>query len=145
MREKRFMVRSAVYLILLKKNKILLLRRFNTGWMDGKYSLIAGHINGNESVSDAMIREAVEEAGIEITKKDIKPATVIHRKSKDSEYMDFFFVCNRWNGEPVNKEPHRSDGLSWFPIGKLPANLLPFIKQAIENYQNKIPFSEFGW
>lgn len=47
MSSERFLIRSAVYLILLKKNKILLARRFKTGWKDGHYSLVAGHIDGN--------------------------------------------------------------------------------------------------
>lgn len=53
----RFTVKSATYLMPLKDNQILLSRRFNTGWMDGMYSLISGHLDGNESVNDAMIRE----------------------------------------------------------------------------------------
>ncbi len=40
---KRFVLRSACYLILIREGKILLLRRFNTGWEDGKYTLIFGH------------------------------------------------------------------------------------------------------
>ena len=59
----RFMVRATVYLILIQKKNILLLRRFNTGWEDGNYSLISGHLDGKESVIQAMIREAEEEAG----------------------------------------------------------------------------------
>jgi len=87
MTEKRFTLRVAVYIILIKGEKVLLSRRFNTGWMDGKYSLISGHIDGNESISKAMIREAKEEIGIKIIKKDLIPITVLHRKS-GIEYMD---------------------------------------------------------
>jgi ADP-ribose pyrophosphatase YjhB (NUDIX family) len=145
MSNERFTLRAAVYLILLNEDKILLSRRYNTGWMDGKYSLIAGHIDGNESVDKAMIREALEEAGIKITKKDLKPATVLHRKSSDQEYMDFFFVTKQWTGKPTIKEPNKCDDMNWFPLNDLPNNLLPYILEAINNYQNKIPFSESGW
>ncbi len=31
----RFMLRAAVYLMPIKDGQILLLRRYNTGWMDG--------------------------------------------------------------------------------------------------------------
>lgn len=141
----KFTLRSAVYLILFKKNKILLLRRFNTGWMDGKYSLIAGHLDGSESVTNAMIREAYEETGIKITRENLIPATVIHRKTPDQEYIDFFFVARKWIGEPIICEPNKSDDLSWYSINKLPDNTLPYIKEAINNYHNLIPFSESGW
>ncbi|AKM83638.1 NUDIX hydrolase [Candidatus Woesebacteria bacterium RIFOXYC1_FULL_31_51] len=145
MSNERFTLRAAVYLILLKEDKILLSRRYNTGWMDGKYSLIAGHIDGNESVDKAMIRESWEEAGIKIVKKDLKPATVLHRKSSDQEYMDFFFVTKQWTGRPTIKEPNKCDDMDWFPLNNLPNNLLPHILEAIKNYQNKTPFSESGW
>ena len=134
-----------MYLFVFKDDKILLSRRFNTGWMDGKYSLIAGHIDGNETVFAAMIREAFEEGKIKINKQDLEPATVIHRKSTDQEYIDFFFVARKWKGEPTIGEPNKCDDLRWFPLNALPDNLLPHIKQALDNYNNKVPFSVSGW
>lgn len=144
MKKDRFELRSAVYLILFKDNKILLSRRFNTGWMDGTYSLIAGHLDGNETVSQAIIREAYEESKIKVKKEDLIPATVIHRKS-DKEYVDFFFVTKNWMGEPENGELDKCDDLSWFSLDDLPVNLLPHVKEALENYKNKVPFFESGW
>lgn len=145
MASEKFLVRAAVYLILLKEDKILLSRRFNTGWMDGKYSLIAGHLDGNESVSMAMIREAKEEAGIIIDKKDLVPATVIHRKYPGEEYVDFFFVCKNWIGNPTIMEKDKCDDMSWISLNNLPENLLPHIKEALDNYKNQLSFSETGW
>ena len=54
----------AVHLILIENNKILLQRRYNTGYEDGNYGFVSGHIDGGESVIHAMKREAMEEAGI---------------------------------------------------------------------------------
>ena len=142
--KERFVLRAAVYLIPIKNGKVLLSRRFNTGWMDGKYSLIAGHLDGEETVSEAMIREAFEEANIKINKKDLIPIKVIHRMS-DTEYVDFFFVIKKWNGEPKIMEPDKCDDLSWFPIEKLPKNTLPYVKKVIETRNSKPPFFEFGW
>jgi len=146
MSNERFTLRSAVYLILIKDGKTLLARRFKTGWMDGNYSLVAGHLDGNESVFDAMIREASEEAGIKIEKIDLKPLKVLHRMSSDTkEYMDFFFIAEKWEGEPVIKEPNKCDDMGWFPINNLPENTLPYVKEVIENYKDGIPFIESGW
>ena len=146
MSDERFMLRAAVYLILIKDGKTLLSRRFNTGWMDGKYGLIAGHIDGKEKVSDAMLREAFEEAGIRVPKKDLKPVKVLHRLSDDGkEYMDFFFLAENWEGTPTIKEPNKCDDMSWFPIGSLPENTLPYVKHVLENYKDEIPFIESGW
>lgn len=145
MSSERFLIRSAVYLILFKENKILLSRRFNTGWMDGYYSLIAGHLDGNEPVSLAMIREAKEEAGIVVKKEDLLPATVIHRYYPDQEYIDFFFVSKKWSRAPKIMESDKCDDMSWFDLNKLPENLLPYIKEAIENYKKGTSFFESGW
>ena len=54
----------AAYLVLIKEKKILLLRRFNTGYEDGNYSFIAGHVEKSESFTACIIREAKEEANI---------------------------------------------------------------------------------
>jgi len=144
MQKERFELRSAVYLALFKENNVLLFRRFNTGWMDGNYSLIAGHLDGNESVSEAMIREAYEEAKIKINKEDLIPATVIHRKA-EKEYIDFFFVAKKWIGEPKIGETDKCDEINWFSVSNLPNNLLPYIREALENYKKDIPFFESGW
>ena len=79
----RFKAVIAVHLILIKDNQILLLRRFNTGYEDGNYSVVAGHLDGNESVLKAMQREAFEEAGIQISEKDLQIVHVMHRKTPD--------------------------------------------------------------
>jgi NADH pyrophosphatase NudC (nudix superfamily) len=50
----------AAYLVLKKKNKVLLLKRHNTGYEDGNYSVIAGHVEPGESFRQTIIREAQE-------------------------------------------------------------------------------------
>ena len=40
----RFSLPSAVHLFLLRGDEVLLLRRYNTGYEDGKYSVVAGHL-----------------------------------------------------------------------------------------------------
>ena len=69
--EERFKLIPAVYLLLRQDDKILLLRRANTGYQDGNYSLIAGHLDGDELATEGIIREAKEEAGITISKADL--------------------------------------------------------------------------
>ena len=144
MPKKRFKITPAVYLVLTKNNNILLLRRFNTGYEDGKYSLVAGHLDGNETFKQAMAREAKEEAGIILNPNNLEIVHVMHRKSND-ERMDIFLTIDKWGGEPKNMEPHKCDDLSWFDLNNLPENTIPFIKQVIKNIQNKIIYSEFGF
>ncbi len=135
---------SAVHLFLVRDGKILLLRRYNTGYEDGNYSVPAGHIDGNERATKAMMREAVEETGIDINEDQVRMIHVMHRKS-DEERIDFFFKATQWQGEPKIMEKDKCDDLKWFSFSQLPKNTIPYVKAAIENYKNRILFSEFGW
>jgi 8-oxo-dGTP pyrophosphatase MutT (NUDIX family) len=56
----------AVYLALVRENQVLLLKRQNTGFEDGNFGLIAGHVEKAESITQAVIREASEESGIRL-------------------------------------------------------------------------------
>jgi 8-oxo-dGTP diphosphatase len=150
MQQKRFKIVPASYLILIKSNKILMLRRFNTGYQDGNYALVAGHLNGNESFQNAIIRESKEEANIILQPKDLSVAHVMNRYDLQNdlelrEKVDVFFVAKKWQGEIKNMEPNKCDDLSWFPIDKLPANTIPYIKKVISNVRKKIFYSEFGY
>lgn len=49
-----YRIHVAVHLLLIRDNKILLLRRYNTGYEDGNYSVVAGHMTENENVFQAM-------------------------------------------------------------------------------------------
>ena len=134
-------------MILQKDNQILLLRRYNTGYEDGNYSLPAGHVDGSESFTQAMIREAYEEAGVKLNSKNIEVVHVQHRCCENfiNERVDVFVKASNWEGELKNKEPHRCDDLSWFDINNLPENIIPCVRYAIENILKNNFYSEHGW
>jgi len=136
----RFKFIIAVYLMLIEDGKILLLRRFNTGYEDGNYSLVAGHVDEGESFKEAIIREAKEEAGIEIDLKDIEVAHIMQRIPLGR--VSVFLTAKKWSGEIKNMEPEKCDDLSWFDIDNLPENTIPYIREAIENYRKNILYSE---
>lgn len=140
----RFTMIAASYLLAYRGGKILLLRRCNTGYEDGKYSLPAGHVEENESLTQGGSREFFEETGVRIKPNDLRLVHVMHRREKDIR-MDFFFTADIGDQQPVNKEPEKCDDLRWFPLTKLPANTIPYIRQAISCYRKKILYSEFGW
>ena len=138
----------ASYLVLFKDGKVLLLRRFNTGYEDGKYSMVAGHVEPGETFTQCMMREAREEVGVSLEPEDLKVVHVMHRDSnevEDNERVDVFFIAEKWSGDIVNKEPHKCDDLSWFEFDDLPENIIPYIKQAIESIRDENFYSEHGW
>lgn len=131
-----------VHLFFFRENQILLLRRFNTGFRDGEYSVPAGHLDGGETVLQAAAREAEEEIGVHIEESDMTFSTVMHR-IEDDERVDFFVQVHQWQGEPFNAEPEKCDDLCWVDIHALPANTIPYIRQALANHLTGRPFDEF--
>lgn len=140
----RFKMIASSYLILVVDGNILLSRRFNTGYEDGNYSLPAGHVEEGETLTECVAREAREEIGVMVPPDHYTLVHVMHRKHMDIR-MDFFFVAQIENQRPVIREPEKCDDLRWFPLKKLPVNTIPYIRHAIECYQEKIFYSEFGW
>ncbi|HUD10595.1 MAG TPA: NUDIX domain-containing protein [Candidatus Saccharimonadales bacterium] len=142
----RFSLIPAVYLILIRNHKILLLRRYQTGYMDGKYSLPAGHIEGHEPAIQAIIREAKEEVGLDLKEKDIELVHTMHRRAVegDHERIDLFFQASKF-GEPKNAEPHKCDELRWAPVDDLPKNMVAEVRLAIENISKNKNYSDFNF
>jgi len=142
MPKERFKVIPSVYLVLIKDNKILLSRRHNTGYFDGNYSFPAGHLDGNETLKKAMVRETKEEIGVLLDQADLELIHTMNRRIPDNERVDFFFTAKKWQGEPKIMESDKCDDLSWFEFNNLPKNIIPYIKQAIDSFLNNIIYSE---
>ncbi len=140
----RFHLIAAVFIILEKDNKIFLLRRAHTGWEDGKYTLIGGHLEGNETAMQAAIREAKEEAGIIIDPEDLTFVNVNHLVT-NSERIHFTFVAKKWEGEPKNNELEKADDAQWFTKDALPENTIDIVKNTMRWYGDRIVYTEYGW
>lgn len=144
MSAERFRVPVSVHIFLVKDDAILLLRRCNTGYEDGNYSVPAGHLEAGERVLETALREAQEEAAISFDIEAARVVGVMHRRSND-ERVDFFVAVTEWRGEVVNAEPAKCDDLAWFPLDRLPANTIPYVRRAIVNYRTGRWFDSFGW
>lgn len=134
----------AVYLLLVRGDSVLMLRRYNTGFADGFYSMVAGHVEAGEDLKAAVIREAKEEAGIDLSPTDLEVVGVIHSMS-DREYVNFFLKASEWSGEVTNMEPDKCDDLRWFDMADLPENTVPYARQGVENFRNGVWFGSMGW
>ena len=97
-----------------------------------------------ETLIECLIREAKEEIGIEIEKKDVSLVHVMHRKEMDIR-VDFFFTIKNWIGTPINCEPQKCDELAWFSLGLLPTNTVLYIALAIESWQRGEVYTERGF
>ena len=141
----------ACFVILRRDNKIAMVLRKNTGYMDGYYGLPAGKSEWFEPFSIGAMREAKEEAGVDIKKTDLKFLHMVHRHGEDRftkkfmDWVDVYFEADQWNGEPYNAEEHKSERLDWIDLDDLPENIVPPQLEALINISKGEFYSEYGW
>ena len=139
----------ACFVILRKGNKVAMVLRKNTGWMDGYYGLPAGKVEYFEHFTAGAAREAKEEAGVDIAESDLACVHTAHRHGEDGDvfmdWVDVYFEAQTWQGEPHNAEEEKSERLDWIDLLNLPDNIVPSQKAALEHIAKKSFYSEFGW
>jgi len=150
MKKERFKLIPASYMVLIKDGKVLLHRRYNTGYEDGNYMLVAGHVEAEEGFRQAIIRESKEESDVDLKMEDLEVVHVMNRWESFTDVgkrgrVDVFVRAHKWGGEPKNMEPEKCDDMDWFPLDNLPENTIPYIRKAIEHIQNGVFYSEFGF
>lgn len=143
--KERFKPFVATYLVLIKDGQVLLSKRYNTGYRDGNYSLVAGHLDGGETTKQCIIREAKEEANIALCQEDLEVVHIMHRLEPNREYFDIYLRAKKWSGDITIMEPDKCDELAWFELDNLPDNMVPEVKLALENIDKNIHYGEFGW
>ena len=144
MKPERFRAVVAVHLLLRRGEEVLLLRRANTGYEDGNYSVIAGHLDGNETASPRRWCAKPEEVGIIVAPADLRFVQVIHGSefAEADERIDLFFAATRWQGAPEIREPGKCSELRWSPLGVYPANMVPYVRAALEHVRNHRVYTE---
>lgn len=148
--KERFKLKAGIFLFLIQNENILLLRRYRTGIDDGIYVVPMGGHDGNEPLTNTLIREVLEETNIIIRPENVEVCHVMHRfhpmpDRLSFEQMDVFFKASAYEGIITNMEPHKCDELQFYPLRNLPQNTAPFIRYAIEKTLKQQFFSEFGW
>ena len=140
--EERHVSKIVVDLLLERKNE-------NTGkkeilmmlasYLGNMYDLPGGHLESNEDLFDAMIREAKEELGIEIEKEDMQIIHIYHHYEKD--LLKFVFKVKKFKNKIQNLEPEKCKELKWIEIENLPDNTLSGIRRELEYIKEKKSYS----
>lgn len=130
----RLKVVPSIFNIVLKDGKVLLLRRSNTGWLDGWYDAPAGHLEDQEELKKGAVRELQEETGLTAKPQDLKLIHVYQNHHQpDEPHYGYMFLVTKWSGTPTIMEPHKCDHLDWFDLNNLPKKLPPYAKAALKN------------
>lgn len=114
-----------VHTLLFRHGNVLLLRRANTGVMDGRFTLPGGHRNRGETVADAAMRECREEVGVRA--REMRPVLVLPY----GEGVNFIFEAVDWQGSPIIAEPDKCDALTFADPLALPMRTVPFVRTAL--------------
>jgi len=143
--KERFKIAGAISLVLQDSDRIFLLKRSHSGYMDNYYGLPMGHIDENESASMAAIREAKEELGIDVKTDGLRYMLTVHRNSIERVYMDVFFEILSYEGEITNNEPHKCEEMGFFAHNSLPHLTTPHVKEAVLCLEKDTSYLETGW
>ena len=144
----RFKLFSAAFLIVKdERGRMLIERRQNTGYMDGKLQPPAGHLDGGEPATAALAREVMEELGITINPEDLEFKHVEHKplQTEDpKEYLNLFFACKKWHGQIKINEPEKCSEQLWLMPEEFinHPDAIPYVAKVIELIEAGQVYSE---
>lgn len=120
-----------VDILVLKDDKILLVKRADRLIEGGKWAMIGGYMERNENLKQAVEREIFEETGYKV--KDITLLTINDnpdRPNEDKQNISFVYFCTGLEKE--GNADDESTKQQWFPFNKLPS----VEEIAFDHYQN---------
>lgn len=117
--------------LVLKGNKILLEKRNRKLIEGGKWALVGGYVERDETLIKALERETLEETGYKI--KNIKLLTIIdnpNRPHENRQNIAFVFICQAT--KKIGNSDWEVEDLKWFDLSNLP----PKETIAFDHYQD---------
>ncbi|MFF8268324.1 NUDIX domain-containing protein [Streptomyces sp. NPDC016562] len=136
-----------VHLYLEQDGKVLLgLRHPDSAYAGSTHHFLAGHCE-QESAVACLVREAQEEAGIEVDPGGVELVHVVHVVDHPGGQprMQLVFRARRWTGTPQVREPDRCVSWDWWPADALPDRLVPYTRAAIDGIRAGRTYTELGW
>lgn len=128
-----------VNVLVVRDNKLLLGKRKNV-FGDGTWGLPGGHLENKESMKAAGIRELDEETGMSVT--DLEFVGLANTPEGRAHHIQICFLAKDATGEPELREPEQCSGWDWFPLNKLPDNVLPNHAGLIRVFIDKTYFTD---
>lgn len=102
-------MRAKAKLIIAHNDKLLLLKPLNRD----KYSLIGGNVDKGEDPIDAVIREAKEEAGLKLKKKQVEFFYGCLNIINNKKIANYYYLLLDKNIDFKHKEKHKFESIGW--------------------------------
>lgn len=130
-------LRGYACLILQEDNKVLLLKRQNTGFSDNTWALPGGTLEDCETIDQCLIREIKEEININLNMQDLNLVhLVLHQENNNIVKIGYYFTTKCYTGILNNNEPHKHSDLQWFNLDNLPESVSTYTKHALSSFKN---------
>jgi len=107
--------------LVIKDNKILLAKRSKGLLEAGKWCLLGGFVDRDETTAEAGVREALEESGWTIANlRLLRINDNPNRPHEDRQNIDFIYIADAL--QKVGDKDWESEEVRWFPLDALPAD-----------------------
>lgn len=105
--------------IVIKGDKILLVKRASKLLEGGKWALVGGFVDRDETIKEAVTREIMEETGYMVEGITLlRIVDVPDRPAEDRQNISFVHFCTA--KEKVGTPDNESDEQRWFSLSSLP-------------------------
>ncbi len=142
----RHTVIPGVACALVQNGTVLCVRRaLSAHFAPGMLTLPGGHVDANETVAQAGVREVYEELGVVINPQDMQFCTVMHRHGSEHDYLVSLFVVTQWQGQLYNREPEKHSELVWISIDTLSQDMIVGHQALLYGWQSQKAYIEHGW
>jgi 8-oxo-dGTP diphosphatase len=147
MSERHQVVPAVLVAVTSKANRVLLLRRAGTGYMDGRYDFPSGHMESGELPTTAAARELKEETSLEVVPEALRLCHVyVNENDPGLPYLGLVYKAmhNFCRGDFRIVEPNKCDDMGFYEIGRLP-NVTPQVRDALGNISvEQVTHSYYG-
>lgn len=137
-------LKAVACFVLNEKGEILIEKRVNKGINPGQLDLCSGHVDINETQTQAMIRELGEELGIEfqeamniikVSQDDLK-----FQIESSGKVLNFFgtMYCLKRNSSKVNIQKEEIEKIVWLPLEEA----FELIKKGKTRFPKKFDYEE---
>jgi 8-oxo-dGTP diphosphatase len=121
--------------MVFKDGKVLMARRKGSHGQ-GEYAFPGGHLEYMEGFEECARREVREECGIEI--EDIEFLLIANVVKYAPKHYVHITLTAKWkNGEPVNREPEKSEAWAWYSLDELPEPAFEMCSLSVRSYKSK--------
>ena len=125
---------------------LLGLRHPRSTFAPSTWHFLAGHCEREAAIA-RLVREAKEEAGLTIAPEDVQLVHTVHIVDSPNAQprIGLVFQARSWAGNPEVLEPDRCVEWRWWNPQDLPAEVVPYTRQAIDGILDGRRYSEMGW